>query len=245
VVEVDAARYRLRVLNGSNARRYRLLLDPPPPDGPAFVQIGSDVGLLERPAPQDRLTLAPAERVDVVVDFGRYPVGTQVTLRNDLGSGTTGAVMRFVVARRAADDARVPAVLAPAEEPLPTTGVVRRTFRFRRGTVGDGTAGWTVNDRPFDPTRMIASPRGGSVEVWRFGTDLNHPVHVHLGHFQVVSRNGKHPGDGDLWKDTVDLRALEYVDVAVRFPKLTGRYVMHCHNLEHEDMMMMAAFEVT
>ena len=46
------------------------------------------------------------------------------------------------------------------------------------------------------------------------------------------------------WKDTVDVRPAEHVDVLVRFPDLPGRYVMHCHNLEHEDMMMMSAFEV-
>ena len=45
------------------------------------------------------------------------------------------------------------------------------------------------------------------------------------------------------WKDTVDLRPVEYVDVAIKFTGYTGKYVMHCHNLEHEDTMMMAAFE--
>jgi FtsP/CotA-like multicopper oxidase with cupredoxin domain len=46
------------------------------------------------------------------------------------------------------------------------------------------------------------------------------------------------------WKDTVDLRPAEDVEVLVRFPDLPGRYVMHCHNLEHEDMMMMATIEI-
>lgn len=244
VAEVDAARYRLRLLNGSNARRYTFRLDPPPPEGPAFVQIGSDIGLLERPVEHDRVTLASGERCDVLVDFGRYPVGTQVTLRNDLGAATTAYAMRFVVARAARDDTRVPTVLAPAEEPLVTTGVVHRSFRFRRHRVY-GTMGWAINDRPFDPARPIATPRAGSVEVWRFNGDVHHPVHVHLGHFKVLSRDGGPPDPMDVgWKDTVDMRRAQDLDVAVRFPNVTGRYVMHCHNLEHEDMMMMAAFEV-
>jgi FtsP/CotA-like multicopper oxidase with cupredoxin domain len=68
---------------------------------------------------------------------------------------------------------------------------------------------------------------------------------VHLAHFQVVSRGGRPPlAQNAGWKDTVDVRPGEVVDVALRFPDLPGRYVMHCHNLEHEDMMMMAAFEV-
>ena len=60
-------------------------------------------------------------------------------------------------------------------------------------------------------------------------------------HFLVVSRNGKPPGAYDAgWKDTVDLRPAEIVDVAVRFTEHAGRFVLHCHNLEHEDMAMMA-----
>ena len=69
VAQVDPARYRLRLLNASNARRYRLELDPQPPGGFALVQIGSDGGLLARPVGHDALEMAPAERFDVVVDF--------------------------------------------------------------------------------------------------------------------------------------------------------------------------------
>jgi spore coat protein A len=73
-LEVDAVRYRFRVLNASNTRRYRIALDPPPPDGSGLVQIGSDGGLLERPISHDRIEIAPAERFDIVVDFSSYPV---------------------------------------------------------------------------------------------------------------------------------------------------------------------------
>jgi spore coat protein A len=83
----------------------------------------------------------------------------------------------------------------------------------------------------------------GQVEIWRFYSDLHHPVHVHLDPFQVVSRGGRDPGEFDGgWKDTIDLRPTEYADVAVRFTDHVGRYLLHCHNLEHEDMAMMAAF---
>jgi spore coat protein A len=244
--EVDAARYRLRFLNASNARRYELVLDPPPPAGDPFTQIGSDGGLLERPAGHSVLRMAPAERFDVVVDFSRYAVGTKVTVRNRLGSGGTADVMRFVVARRAADDSRVPELLRPFEVLTPPPGAVRRAFRFRRGDGGGGGRHWwKINGEAFDPTRMMATVRPGEVERWRFSSDLHHPVHVHLAQFQVLSRGagGPHPLDAG-WKDTVDLRPADDVEVAIRFPDLPGRYVMHCHNLEHEDMAMMAAFEV-
>ncbi|MFC4058570.1 multicopper oxidase family protein [Planomonospora corallina] len=62
VLEVDAARYRLRLLNAAGARRYRLTLTP----GGRFVQVGSDLGLLAAPVAHDTITMAPAERFDVV-----------------------------------------------------------------------------------------------------------------------------------------------------------------------------------
>ena len=80
--------------------------------------------------------------------------------------------------------------------------------------------------------------------MWRFVSDLHHPVHVHLDPFQVLSRAGRPPHELDGgWKDTVDLRPGEVVEVAVRFTGYHGRFLLHCHNLEHEDMAMMAAFQ--
>ncbi|MEU6645376.1 multicopper oxidase domain-containing protein [Saccharomonospora sp. NPDC046836] len=241
-LEVDAARYRFRILNASNARRYGLVLDAAP-DGGGFVQIGSDAGLLAAPVTQDRLDAAPGERFEVVVDFARYPVGTEVVLRNQLGAGSTAEVMRFVVARKASDDSTVPRTLAEIE-PLPhTTARVHREWRFSRGIV-NGHRGWTINGRAFDPGRMDARPKLGEVEIWRLFTDLHHPVHIHLSPFQVIGRSGGGPGRLDAgWKDTVDVRPAEFVDVAVRFDGYAGKYLLHCHNLEHEDMAMMAAFE--
>jgi spore coat protein A, manganese oxidase len=240
VLEVEAARYRLRLLNGSNARRYRLRLDPA---RTPFVQIGSDGGLLERPVSHETLVLAAGERFDVVVDFSAYPPGAEVTVRNDLGSGPTADVMRFRVTRRGGDDSRVPARLSRIEPLRPAAAVRARTWLFRRAPAGEHP-GWLVNDRAFDPRRRDATPRLGDVEIWRFRTDLHHPVHVHLDPFQVISRRGGVPGPYDAgWKDTVDVRPSETVEVAVRFTDYTGPYLLHCHNLEHEDMAMMAAFE--
>lgn len=242
LLEVEAARYRFRLLNASNARRYDLVLEPGPDEGAPFVQIGSDGGLLAAPVEQDSITIAPAERFDVVVDFSAFPVGTRVTMRNTLGSGSTRDVLRFVVARNASDDSVIPDVLSEIEVIDPASAVRRRDWRFSRGTVGDH-AGWTINDRAFDPDRMAAEVSLGEVEIWRFFTDLHHPVHVHLDPFQIVARGGNDPGRLDVgWKDTVDVRPAEFVDVAVRFSDYTGAFLMHCHNLEHEDMAMMAAF---
>ncbi|WP_308129827.1 multicopper oxidase family protein [Kitasatospora aureofaciens] len=241
-LDVDWARYRLRLLNASNARAYRLELDPQPSGGDALVQIGSDGGLLEAPVTHDALEIAPAERFDVVVDFSRYEPGTSVRLLNRFGSDRTAEVMRFdVSSRRVTDDATVPEELSTIERLDPDAAVTTRQFAFRRSR-GDG---WTINGRPYEPGHDIARPALGRTELWRFSSDLHHPVHVHLNQFQVLTRDGRAPGPYDAgWKDTVDLRPAEVVEVLVRFTDYAGTYMLHCHNLEHEDMAMMADFVV-
>lgn len=243
VLETQRLRYRLRLLNASNARRYRLALDPQPPGGGGLVQIGGDGGLLERPLAHDELGIAPAERFDVVVDFSRYRPGTRVRLVNRLGSGRTAEVMRFDVsssARPPADDSAVPARLSTVAALDPTRAVATRTFLFQRSS---GGTGWTINGQPYRPGHSLATPRLGTTEVWRFVTDFHHPVHLHLNHFQVMARNNSSPGPYDAgWKDTVDLRPAESLEIVTRFTDYPGRFMLHCHNLEHEDMAMMADF---
>ncbi|AUY49163.1 multicopper oxidase family protein [Streptomyces sp. CB01881] len=241
-LDVDRARYRLRLLNASNARLYRLELDPQPAGGDALVQIGGDGGLLEAPVAHDAVEIAPAERFDLVVDFSRYPPGTSVRLMNRFGSERTAEVMRFDVSSRPVqDDSAVPERLAAFERLDPAAAATTRTFGFRRSR----NDGWTINGRPYVPGRALASPALGTTEIWRFFTDLHHPVHLHLDHFQVLSRNRRQPGPYDAgWKDTVDLRPTEAVEVLVRFTDYPGAYMLHCHNLEHEDMAMMADFVV-
>jgi FtsP/CotA-like multicopper oxidase with cupredoxin domain len=240
VHDVDAARYRLRLLNGANARRFRLVLRVPGAADLPLVQIGSDGGLLAAPVTHAAIEIAPGERFDVVVDFSVLPVGTEVTMANALGSGRLGEVMRFRVVRAGRDDSRVPERLAELPPLVPAPDAPVRTFRFSRGDVGDHI-GWTINGRRFDPDAALAEIPLGRTETWRFVTDVHHPVHVHLDPFQVLRRGSGGPGplDGG-WKDTVDLRPAEVVDVAVRFADHPGRFVLHCHNLEHEDMAMMA-----
>ena len=166
-------------------------------------------------------------------------------LSNTLNEGTSGQVMKFVVDRVESEQSRsLPTHLVDDFETLDAgQSVQTREFTFAQGN----TSGmWTINDQPFDPTVSIASPKLGTTELWRFSTDwVSHPVHVHLGHFQVLSRGGHPPDPSDAgWKDTVDLTQDGTVEVLVKFTGYPGRYMLHCHNLEHEDMAMMANFTV-
>jgi spore coat protein A, manganese oxidase len=240
VLAVDPVRYRLRLLNASNARRYRLELDPQPDGGDGLVQIGADGGLLIAPIRHDSIDIAPAERFDVIVDFSRYRPGTRIRLLNRLGSGRMAEVMRFdVTGSGRTDESSIPQKLSDVRPPEPSTALATRDFVFRQATGNT----WTVNDMAYRPGRALATPRLGTTEIWRFTTDFHHPVHLHLNHFQVLSRNAREPGPFDAgWKDTVDLRPAEAIEVAVRFTDYAGTFLLHCHNLEHEDMAMMADF---
>ncbi|MEU6421304.1 multicopper oxidase family protein [Streptomyces spiralis] len=244
--EVDAARYRLRILNASNARHYEL--EAVTDDGRRLdlVQIGADQGLLAAPVTHRTLPIAPAERYDLIVDFAQVPVGGLVRLRNRLGSGRTRDVMAFRVVRKAADGSHIPPVLARDLPSLRRSDAVRvREFAFRAGHM-HGRHGWLVGGRPFDPARTDVTVRLGDIEVWRLIADVHHPVHLHLVGFQVLSRGGRQPLAHDAGlKDTISLRPGESAEIITRFDGYRGRYLFHCHNAEHEDMGMMANLEIS
>lgn len=244
VLEVSNTKYRFRILNASNARRYSLKLEP----AGSFVQIGSDVGLLAEPIRHDTLDIAQAERFDVVIDFSAYSLGDEITLVNGSGKRGTGEVMRFVVSRRAPDDSRVPAKLADFRPLSASDATVEREFKFARGGAKhNGITLWTVNGEPFDPNRIDANPELGAVERWKIrALNVEHPFHLHLAPFQVLSTGGNESKGryNNGWKDTVNLDNGGQAEILVKFDGYKGKYVFHCHNLEHEDMMMMANFQV-
>ncbi|MEU7878880.1 multicopper oxidase family protein [Microbispora bryophytorum] len=245
VHEVDAVRYRLRILNASNARHYEL--EAVTDDGRRLdlVQVGADQGLLATPVTHRLLPIAPAERYDVIIDFAGGPVGGRVRILNRLGSGRTRDVMAFRIARKATDDSRVPRTLSTDLPTWRRSDAVRvRDFAFRAGQMRGGH-GWLIGGRPFDPARSDVTTRLGDVEIWRLVADVHHPVHLHLVGFQVLSRRGRPPLPHDAGlKDTVSLRPGESAEIITRFDGYRGRYLFHCHNAEHEDMGMMANLEI-
>ncbi|HWG99364.1 MAG TPA: multicopper oxidase domain-containing protein, partial [Pilimelia sp.] len=237
--DVDGARYRLRILNASNARRYDVWLEAESGTPLPFTQIASDGGLLAAPVVRERIQLSPAERVDVVVDFSALEPGDRVVLAN-AGTGRIRHLMRFDVGARAADGSKVPAALA-AIAPLAGAGAQRDVALSQE----DGV--WKIQGHGFDEDIVDFSPRLGATEVWtlRNPTTLPHPMHLHLVQFQVLDRDGKPPEPWERgWKDTVFVNAAETVRVIARFDGWPGVYIYHCHNLEHEDHDMMSQFRV-
>ena len=239
--EVADVKYRFRILNASNARRYELAIEASAGGSASFVQIGSDGGLLAAPVPLRTIRIAPAERFDVVVDFSKCRIGSRVALVNNHGDGAARQIMRFDVVRTERDESRVPEKLSDFSFPNPRDAVNTRVLDF---SYQRASHSWRVNGKPFDPTRMDARPKLDTTEIWQLKTDFSHPLHLHLVHFQVLGHSGR-PGPYDAgWKDTIDLGPGQTANILVRFVGHRGRYVFHCHNLEHEDMSMMANFEV-
>lgn len=240
-LNVPTGQMRLRVLNASNARAYELELDRDMPAGYQFAQIGSDGGLLDRPQFPRRIHLAPAERVDLLVDFAGCAVGTPIHLVNVAERGAMQRVLRFVPTEKVSEKARVPDALSSDALPSAGQGMVERSFDFRYDRV---KREWTINGHPYDASQVLARPKLGTTEIWHLRSDFSHPVHLHLVHFAVMSHAGRRKAADAGWKDTVSLFAGEEATIVVPFTGHRGRYVFHCHNLEHEDMRMMGNFEV-
>jgi len=235
---VAARKYRFRLLNGATERIFRLNLG-----GAQMTQIASDGGLLPAPVPRTELTFGSAERVEIVVDFSRYPVGTQLVLAD----ATAGPVLRFDVVREAPDRSRVPDRLRPlaALPPATFTRDVALSFDLS-GSLPVGL----VNGQPFDPSRVDFRIKRGTTEIWRIyngdtAIDLAHTFHMHLVQFRVLDRDGKPPTADDAGrKDTIVVPAGSTVRVQATFTDYLGRYMYHCHFLEHSSLGMMAQMEI-
>ena len=205
-----------------------------------MIQIGSDGGLLPAPVRRKEIPLEPAERVDVIVDFRQFGVGSKVILHNQGGEPSTSAVMRFDVVRGSAEEARIPKLMREEEE-LPEVNAERSWPLTFQGLAG-GASMWQIGGGGFDEMRIDCRPRQGSTELWTWRNLSNrtHPMHMHGYHFKIVSMNGKPPHPGDRgWKDTVAVYPNETVVVRPYFDYFAGLYVFHCHAAEHGDMSMM------
>lgn len=248
---VDQGLYRFRLLNGSNARIFKIAFS----DGSPFHVIGSDGGLLGAPVKVTDAMLAPGERLEILADFSSYTTGSSVLLKSLSFPGSGGMMggprqgtemdlMRFYVDQPPAGAGNIPATLVPFMPLDPARAARTRTFTLAAGRM----MRHTINGRLYDIDRVDLQVPFGELELWEYrNTSLQpHPMHCHATQFQVLDRNGSAtlpPGDSG-WKDTVLVSAGETVRVLVRFDTHSGVFVHHCHNLEHEDTGMMQNFEV-
>jgi FtsP/CotA-like multicopper oxidase with cupredoxin domain len=250
-LNVMGVRYRFRVLNASQARIYRLGLS----DGGPLRIIGNDGGLLPAPVEVDSVYLGVGERIDCLLDLTALPVGETAILKSlpfNLPAGadgsTQGQEMDLLELVRVAGASWIDPPLPATLSSVPPLGpaAAERVFVFSTDEAGSHR----INGREFEMDRIDERVSLGQVERWIFQNDsgLPHPVHLHGTHFQVESRLGGratvYPYERG-WKDTVLVMPLETVAVRVRFERYRGIFILHCHNLQHEDGGMMLNVEVT
>jgi FtsP/CotA-like multicopper oxidase with cupredoxin domain len=267
---------RLRLLNASASRFYRLTLENHP-----LYLIATDGGAIAQPVAVDELLLAPGERAEVLVK-GDQPSGTYQLLNlpydrggamgmmgdqgmmpmHGMGGGMhngshgmggdslqsnpsqTPQPLATVAYQGAVEAIALPDSLIEVEE-LPEPDATRR-IELSMGMDANGMA-FLFNGQPFDPDRIDTVVKRDTVEEWELvnvDPDLmDHPFHLHINPFQVMSRNGQ-PEPYRAWKDTVVVKGGETVRIRIPFRDFVGKTVYHCHILDHEDLGMMGMMEI-
>ena len=219
--------YRLRLLNGSNSRIYKLAWN----DRSPLTVIGTDGGLLGAALQRDHVMLAPAERLDLWVDFGRWPSGTELTLRSLAFESGVGGMMGGMMDAAALPDgapfsvltarvqvgAKGPAARLPqrlAELPPPDPSAALNAGRPKVFSLTMGMMTWGINGKGFDMlgASALETAKLGTQEVWEFrndasagmmGMSMPHSMHVHGLQFRVIGRStaghaGRRPDSEDI-----------------------------------------------
>lgn len=232
---------RWRIINASAGRYYRLALE-----GAAMIQVGTDGGLFEVPVAVDDVLLAVAERVELLVRGGE--AGTSATLQAlpynryipqtrpaDWNQPRPLLTLRTTAGPPAAP-VRIPATLRHVPALDAATATATRVMVFSQGF---------INGLLMDMDRVDVSSTLGATEIWQVENivGMDHPFHLHGYQFQVIDRNGV-PEPFPAWKDTVNVPKKSVVRFIVRYANYPGKWMFHCHILDHEDHGMMGILEV-
>jgi FtsP/CotA-like multicopper oxidase with cupredoxin domain len=233
---------RWRLINGSAGRVYRLALE-----GHSFLHVGSDGGLFERAVEVDEILLANGERVELLVrgigepgtrsvlqtlPYNRYIPQTRPANWNEPRD-----LLRLQYSDEPAVDApRIPDILRPIPALDPAEATASRLLVLSQGF---------INNNVMDMDRIDVHASLGATEIWEIQNvvGMDHPFHLHGFQFQVLDRNGV-PEPFRSWKDTVNVPKHQTARFIVRFDNYPGKWMFHCHILDHEDNGMMGILEV-
>lgn len=269
VMKVKKRIYRFRVLNASPSRSYRPSFSPAVP----VYMVATDGGLMPKSVPVTSWRHSTAERYEILVDFRNIPIGTKIEMRNlsnpnNRDFDNTNKIMRFDVIADAFDTNdptwdRIPDVLNPGSECMnlvPTPGMKVRNIQLKHDDI---TNEWSLNEQTWEDvvasgfTSVLANPALGATEIWELENSSGgwfHPLHIHLIDFRILTRNGRPPFPYEVGpKDVVYVGEREKLRVIIKFGSTDptspfsvqkGKYMIHCHNLVHEDHDMMHQFSV-
>jgi len=257
-LDVEPRKYRFRVLNGANGRFFHISMST----NQTFQQIGTDQGLLPAPVTIKICSLAPGERADLILDFTDH-AGEQIVLKNDM----LAPVMLFRVSKaKVTDESTVPSTLRPVPKIAESEAVKTRSLML--GEINDlhGDSVTMLLNNSHWNMPVTENPTLDSVEIWNLinVTDDAHPIHLHMVRFQILDRRRfdafAYQNENNLlryrgnpippepieagWKDTVRADPGMITRIITKFEGYPGRFVWHCHILEHEDNEMMRPYDV-
>lgn len=262
-LELPAQVVRLRLLNGSNARVYALGFENDEP----FHVIAGDGGLLPEPIEKQRQWLSNGERVEVLLDLSgmegdslllmsygselpsSVPGGNNSIWESSILNGIDFPVLRIRVIAPTADPiSTIPATLGTAQAPQLAESI-RDRFKVLSGTGMVGMGMFSIDGLMFDMEVINDTVLLGSVETWTImnASNMAHPMHIHGVSFHVLERNGVPPPPEEQGaKDVVLIDSGDIVKLIMRFEHTTDGwpFMYHCHNLMHEDNMMMLQYIV-
>ena len=260
VMKVKKRIYRFRFLNASISRSYRPTTVPA---APTYV-VATDGWLMPKSQNVTSWRHGSAERYEVLIDFSGFKAGQRVELRNlsnpnNRDFDNTGKIMAFDVVDDPYDTSDptakvVPGALNPESDVMALKAADATKVRNIRVEKSDATGEWMLNGQTWEDvvnskfTAVLGNPGLGDTEIWDIENKSSgwfHPLHIHLIDFKVLSRNGLAPFPYELGpKDVVYIGEGEKVRLLMKFGPNTGKYMVHCHNLVHEDHDMMHQFSV-
>ncbi|WP_367182187.1 S-layer homology domain-containing protein [uncultured Arthrobacter sp.] len=260
VLQVERRIYRFRVLNGCLSRSFRFRLST----GEPVVMVATDGGLMPYAQTVEQWRHASAERYEILVDFRNYQPGQRIELvnlsnDNNVDYDHTNKVMAFDVVDSPVDTKdstwnTIPYELDPGNEIMALKAedaVTRRHFRLKRDDV---TNVWSIDGQSWGDViasnyqKVIANPELNSTEIWELENSSGgwfHPMHIHLVDFKIIGGEDRATYAYEQGpKDVVYVGEGETVRLLMKFGPHRGRYMVHCHNLPHEDHDMMVQFRV-
>ena len=243
-VNVKAKKIRFRLLNGSNARVFKLAFS----DGRKFYQIATDNSFLEEPIKLTSVILTPGERAEIVVDF-KDDLNGQIEL---MDTNSNKKMMSIKISKKSEVQTRLPSTLTTHIKLNPLDAVRTRKFVLGMSRI-NGAMHMSINGKVMSMSRIDEVVPMDDIEIWEITNTMGmeHNFHIHSTHFYPLERNGSPdnilPSEKG-YKDTIRLAPKESVKIIVQmtdFPDDENGYMYHCHFLEHEDDGMMGQFTIS
>lgn len=242
VVNIHAGqKERWRFINSSSARYFKLHLG-----GKPFQIIGTDGGLIEAPVTVTESLITPGERLDIIVgpfeEGEGFPVEALSYNRITFLKPKRQNFATVEVLKGRPSIAVIPQSLRTIEPLAPQDATINRKVKLSVGASFKNVLDFKVNGGLHVHDKPV---KVGELQVWEINNVslMDHPFHLHGFFFQVLEINGKKP-PYKAWKDTINVTPRTKVKIAWMPDNRPGKWMYHCHILEHHAAGMMANFEV-